>query len=179
MTPLVITSLAIILNFYFGIWGEVLDSFSRADILKQLLTASESITDSQNEAPTTSDLGSLVWVFRHAEALTHKQKEVFKEILDRTNKQLIQQLIPLFLLIGIATIFISHRIAGPLYRLQIGLEDISRGDLRTRIHLRKYDEAAFLALRFNRTIQNLDFALSRLKTRLNKELSKFKTSADH
>lgn len=189
LTPLIITTAAVILNFYFGIWGEVLASFSKQDVLKELLAAAEA----RGATSVSEPRGSMGWALRDIDNLTQTQITLFKEILDKTKHSLIQKLVPLFFLIGVATIFISHRIAGPLYRFQLGLESISRGDMRTRIHLRKHDEAAFLALRFNRTIQNLDFALSRmkiilregdsnpdrLKSRLLDELNKFKTSGDH
>src|SRR6056297_3494848 len=38
------------------------------------------------------------------------------------------------------TLFVSHRIAGPLYRFEKELKDIGKGDLTKKISLRKKDQ---------------------------------------
>jgi HAMP domain-containing protein len=62
-------------------------------------------------------------------------------------------------LVSIATIaivlFISHRIAGPLYRLEKSLEELGEGDLTVDVHLRQADEIKALADTLNKTIKNL------------------------
>jgi|GEM_PF-298661 len=62
-------------------------------------------------------------------------------------------------LVSIATIvivlFISHRIAGPLYRLEKSLEQLGGGDLTVDVHLRQADEIKALADTLNRTMKNL------------------------
>ena len=98
----------------------------------------------------------------------------------------------LLALIAWGSIYISHKIAGPLYRFELTLKQITQGYLNTRIRLRKYDEAQFLADRFNESIEVLDFTFGklkniiheneanpeRMKARLTEELAKIKTSAD-
>jgi len=55
--------------------------------------------------------------------------------------------------VGIAaiviTLFTSHRIAGPLYRIQKDLEELSRGNLNVSFNLRKNDEIKVLAETLN------------------------------
>lgn len=62
-------------------------------------------------------------------------------------------------LVSVATIvivlFISHRIAGPLYRLEKSLEELGGGDLTVDVHLRQADEIKALADTLNRTMKNL------------------------
>ncbi|MBI5167310.1 MAG: methyl-accepting chemotaxis protein [candidate division NC10 bacterium] len=44
------------------------------------------------------------------------------------------------ILVGIQAIFASHRIAGPLYRVEKALEDLIAGDFKQRIRLRRRDQ---------------------------------------
>ena len=104
----------------------------------------------------------------------------------------IQQYIILFVFIAWGSIFLSHKIAGPLYRFQKTLLDIQNGNLNSRIALRKLDEAKTVAEDFNHTIAYLDAKMQRLKSivqqhennpqqlvaQLKDELSKIKTSGD-
>ncbi|MFA5317843.1 MAG: HAMP domain-containing protein [Dehalococcoidales bacterium] len=72
-------------------------------------------------------------------------------------------------LVSIATIaivlFISHRIAGPLYRLEKSLEDIAGGDLTADVHLRQADEVKTLAETLNRTMKVIREPLAASKAR--------------
>ena len=191
---LFIVTVVSLISLYFGIWGEVLNSFSNEKIRDDLLTASrlqqyeEARTDL---VPSGESFSALSW-FRQAERLSDRQREVFKEILDRTHHRLLEKLFFLFVLIALGTIFLSHKIAGPLYRFDTVLHQMALGDLSVRCHLRKFDEANPVAQSFNRTLESLDQKISDLKkivrenerdpsrllTRLKEKLSEFKTSAD-
>lgn len=63
-------------------------------------------------------------------------------------------------LIGIATsivvLFVSHRIAGPLYKLESSLERMGSGDISFDIHFRARDETRRLAEVFNATSRGLN-----------------------
>lgn len=54
---------------------------------------------------------------------------------------------------------LSHKIAGPLYRLERAAEAVGQGDLSQRIHLRDGDELQAFA-------QSLDFAVAELRWQL-------------
>ncbi len=60
-------------------------------------------------------------------------------------------------------IYLSHRIAGPLYRFEDVLRDAERGDLTTRIGLRKTDELAELKESINSLLASTDSRLGRIK----------------
>lgn len=195
LTGILFFAAAVILaHLYFGIWGGVLEAFGDTRIQNDLVQALR-VTDYE-EARIPADPSTAATplsFFKEAEKLSRRQQEVFKEILDATNKKLIPKFLLLLTFIVFGSIYISHKIAGPLYRFYVGLAEIGKGNLRTRIHLRKYDEAHPLAARFNKDVESLDFTFSRikniirendsnperLKTRLQEELSKIKTSADH
>lgn len=83
--------------------------------------------------------------------------------LDRTPKALFIQILRahgvyiliLGVVISIVSVFLSHRIAGPLYRLEKSVEEISKGNLSFRITLRRKDEVKELADSINGMIDTL------------------------
>ncbi len=183
----------IIISLYFGIWGGVLDAFSDTQIREDLLIATRLTQYENARVPQETALApSALTFFKQAEKLSLRQREIFKSILDQTNKKLLISLLVLLGFIAWGSIFLSHKIAGPLYRFDATLQGIKEGNLAMRIQLRKFDEAQFLSDRFNETIETLDFTFARLKniireneanpehmkTRLREELSKIKTSAE-
>ena len=66
--------------------------------------------------------------------------------------------------IGIGVlIFLSHRLAGPLYRFENILDTIKKGDLTQRFKLREKDEFAELANSINEHTDTLDKNMGHLK----------------
>jgi len=63
----------------------------------------------------------------------------------------------------VVTLFISHKIAGPLYRLEQGLNAVIAGDLGHRIHFRKKDQVGVLADRFNEMTESIQQRVSDIK----------------
>lgn len=55
----------------------------------------------------------------------------------------------------IITLFISHRIAGPLYRLENDIAEINRGNLGVEIHVRQKDEFQNLAKSLNQMLKTI------------------------
>ncbi|NQU74308.1 MAG: HAMP domain-containing protein [Candidatus Omnitrophica bacterium] len=52
-------------------------------------------------------------------------------------------------------LFISHRIAGPLYRFEKSIEQIANGDLTVNTHLREKDEIKILADSLNELVNKM------------------------
>ncbi len=185
-------ALVLMCSIYFGIWSGILDAFSNDQIRNDLLIATR-LTEYEvaRVTPETPPPLALSF-FKQSQKLSERQREIFKNILDDTNRKMIPKFILVVFLIGWGSIFLSHKIAGPLYRFHVGLQDIDKGNMKTRITLRKGDEAQFIADRFNQTAENLDFTFARIKNivaenegnhermvmRLKEELSKIKTSTD-
>lgn len=71
------------------------------------------------------------------------------------------------LIVGAAffSIFLTHRLAGPLYRLEKCAKELSEGNLSIRIRLRKRDELQELARLLDETVVNLDQAMGELRNR--------------
>lgn len=57
--------------------------------------------------------------------------------------------VAVILIFGILSIFLTHKIAGPVYRLKQALTELLGGNLDSRIHLRKWDDLQELAAQVN------------------------------
>ncbi len=55
----------------------------------------------------------------------------------------------------IVTLFISHRLAGPLFRFEKEIREIGEGNLNKNIHLRKNDQVKAMADDLNRMCESL------------------------
>ncbi len=191
--PILLVFIIAIISLYLGIWGSILEAFSDEKIRNDLLIASRLTEYEQARAPLQQEnTVSPLTFFKQTEKLSLRQREVFKDILHETNRKLIIKFLALLFFIAWGSIYLSHKIAGPVYRFQVTLQDIEKGNLRTRIRLRKFDETQPLAERFNQTLESLDFRFAQLKNiirenepdphkmaaRLKEELAKIQTSSD-
>ncbi len=186
-------SVIAIASLYIGIWGSVLDSFSDEKVRNDFLVASRLTQYEQARLPSAqAEPLSPLSLFKQSEKLSQRQREIFRDILNETNRKLLTKLLLLLIFIAWGSVYLSHKIAGPLYRFYATLEEMEKGNMTTRIHLRKYDEAQFLAIRFNQTLQHFDSFFAKLKgilrekrlspgettSQIQKELDSIKTSAD-
>ncbi len=80
---------------------------------------------------------------------------VIGNILHNLNILLLFELPIILVIAGLIGIVISHKIAGPVYRLQKVAQDVSRGDLTSNVNLRKDDELKNLSDAFNSVIDNM------------------------
>lgn len=84
--------------------------------------------------------------------------------LRQINSMIIYRLVflaPLVILIGI---LLSHRIAGPAYRIEKTLREIGKGNLDVYIKLRKYDELVGIA----NAVNDMTFDLKKIIGQKNK-----------
>jgi len=72
------------------------------------------------------------------------------------------------ILIGLVTVitvmYLSHRIAGPLFRIEKSLEEISSGNLGLKINLRATDEIQRMAGKINEMTSNLNLHFNGIKS---------------
>ena len=68
-----------------------------------------------------------------------------------------------FVFLGIIVIFISHRIAGPLYRLKMFMEKVENGDYSVQLKFRKNDAIHDIADSFNRMVEGIKEKFSKEK----------------
>ena len=60
----------------------------------------------------------------------------------------------------IITLLVSHKIAGPMFRFEKDIEEISQGNLQKRIHIRNGDQFGSVARNLNVMVANLNEKLS-------------------
>ena len=84
---------------------------------------------------------------------------VVKSTSDFLLPMLIQTFLVVVVLVGAATIvvtlFVSHQIAGPLYRLKKAMEQLGEGDFKTEVKLRQTDQLKEFADTFNTMVRKL------------------------
>ena len=76
-------------------------------------------------------------------------------IFENVNNQLLWWILGFILIIAVISIFVSHKIAGPVYRLEESTKLIASGDLTHRVHLRQGDELGDLQDAFNDMSESL------------------------
>lgn len=67
------------------------------------------------------------------------------------------------LFFGAVSIFVSHKVAGPLFRLKKSLAQVTQGDLNVVIKLRKWDDLKDLAEHVNVLIEELRTFVANLR----------------
>jgi len=164
ITTLVVVSALVIINLYFGIWGSILEAFSDEKIRNELLVASRMVEYEKARLTTAQDLYQPLSYFHQAEKLSQHQQEVFKEILNRSNRELLPKFILFIGLLAWASIYLTHKIAGPIYRFNVSLMELRDGNMKIRIHLRRGDEAQSVAKTFNMAAESLDTRFSNLQS---------------
>lgn len=86
------------------------------------------------------------------------------------------------LFIGLASVaialFASHKIAGPLYRIEKDIQEVANGNLKKRFNLRKGDEEEIkvLAEGLNKMTESLNSHITRVKAAVSELESAFNTA---
>jgi nitrogen fixation/metabolism regulation signal transduction histidine kinase len=159
--PLITVCAISFFSLYLGIWADVLSSFTDQRIQEDLITATRLIQ--YEEVRQNTPPHGLISVFRSAEKLSLRQREIFREILNKANRNVILKVILLLFFVAWGTVYVSHKIAGPIYHmLRIGRE-FENGNYKARIFLRKWDETHPLAEQMNNTYVALDQRFARIK----------------
>lgn len=101
-------------------------------------------------------------------------------IMRTVNDTLILRLILIAPLVALVSLFLSHKVAGPLYRIERFLRLVAAGDLSTKLQLRKGDELQDLAGAINEMTDDLKNRVNKLKAITNTagmELEKLRITA--
>ncbi len=159
---LILVSAGITLSLYFGLIGSMIPEFSDESMVAKI-EAARRIKDyeiARYGLPKTESID----IFKEAQLLSTHEKEVILEVLSKVNYHLWPRLFIFLILIGLLSLFLSHRIAGPIYRFQKILREAEKGNLSTAVHLRKTDEFKELSRDFNLFFKNLSSQLNEIKT---------------
>ena len=87
---------------------------------------------------------------------TYFEKQQVADVLLFFNEQLWLPLGAVFLLLTVHSLFVSHRIAGPLYRFRMVFKALAEGDLAIRANIRKHDYLHPHARALNEMIEALE-----------------------
>ncbi len=128
---------------YLEIWGSVIPEFSQARLAEKLeiaghIHAYESARGIREEHPELR-------LFHEAQLLSGHEQAVVATVLRSANTRVLPKIAVLVVLIAIASLLISHRIAGPVHRFVASTRAMGRGDLTVTFSLRKDDEFGDLA----------------------------------
>jgi methyl-accepting chemotaxis protein len=66
----------------------------------------------------------------------------------------------------IITLLVSHKIAGPMFRFEKDLEEISQGNLQKQIHIRNGDQFGSVARNLNQMVEKLNEKLCEVRREL-------------
>lgn len=77
-------------------------------------------------------------------------------VVEKINFLLVVGIPPIIVLLFIWAVILTHRLMGPLARLQEDLEKISDGDYSIRLKIRKDDDLRFLVNVINKIIDKLE-----------------------
>ncbi len=125
-------------GLYMGMWGSIIENFSKFKV-SQNLENIKRITDYEAARYNKGDY-RLEKIFREAELLSAQEKDTLEDALRSVNRSLIPKVAALSIFIFLAGIFLSHKIAGPMYRIERSAEAIRKGDLLVNFRIRKNDE---------------------------------------
>jgi methyl-accepting chemotaxis protein len=149
------------IGMYFGMWGSIIENFSQFKVSQNLETAKR-IAGYEGARYGKGDY-RLDQIFREAELLSAEQRDALKVALEAVNRSLLPKVIVLFVVIFIAGIFISHKVAGPMYRIEKSADAIRGGDLSASFRIRRSDEMKEIASALERMINSLQSDFAKMK----------------
>lgn len=148
-------------GLYMGMWGSIIENFSKFKVSQNLETARR-IAGYEEARYGTGDY-RLEKIFREAELLSAEEQNTLKDALQSVNRSLVPKIVILSVLIFIAGIFVSHKIAGPMFRIEHSAEAIQRGDLRVHFNLRRDDEMRDVASALEEMVETLHEDIRKIK----------------
>ncbi|MCK5306233.1 MAG: methyl-accepting chemotaxis protein [Candidatus Omnitrophica bacterium] len=143
-------------TLYFNILNSVLPEFS-TDKLKMRINTAADIRQRQvarYSAGIREEREFDMFFPETAKMLSDYERGVVMEILYEVNQKLVPWIFVLLGLIISFSIFLTHRIAGPVYRFEETMKRFIKGDMDVRIHLRWADEFQRLAKLINEAISS-------------------------
>jgi methyl-accepting chemotaxis protein len=72
------------------------------------------------------------------------------------------------MIVIVITLLVSHKIAGPMFRFEKDLEEISQGNLMKHIQTRQGDQFSSVAKNLNSMVENLNKKLSEVQGELDR-----------
>ncbi|MCM8761103.1 MAG: HAMP domain-containing protein [Candidatus Omnitrophica bacterium] len=153
-------------GLYLGMWGSIIENFSKFKVSQNLETVRR-ITDYEQARYQKGDY-RLERIFREAELLSEHERRSLHDALKSVNKSLLPKIVILFIVVFIGGIFISHKIAGPMFRIEQSAAAIRDGDLRVSFNIRRSDEMRDTASVLEEMVDSLQSDFKKIKASVSK-----------
>ena len=96
-------------------------------------------------------------------------------IVNSVNFRILASILVISPLVGFLGIYLSHKIAGPIYRIEKSISGMAAGDLSSHITLRRGDEMVSLADSVNRLTDSLALSITTEKSHIESALKELYT----
>jgi len=160
-TALVFVTIMICGIVYLTTWFSVIKEFSDVKLHQDLTTI---VRMREYEGVRTRTVVETIPILKEeAKMLSKHQIEVINRILISTSRRIFVVVGILIILVIISGVFITHRIAGPLFRINKELDKLIEGNLDVNFTLRKKDELKPLSSRLQTLIDKIKSNRQRLK----------------
>jgi methyl-accepting chemotaxis protein len=160
-----VTILAVMLvtgvGIYVGMWASIIENFSKFKVSENLETAKR-IAGYEDARYSKGDF-RLEKIFREAELLSAREKETLHSALNSVNRALLPKMLILIAIIFVGGIFVSHRIAGPMYHFEKSAQAIRDGDLSVNFNIRKSDELKDASVSLEGMVESLRADIKEMK----------------
>ena len=150
------------LGIYVGLWTSIMKYLNENRVAQDLETAKR--ISAYEEVRYNRGDWRLDKISREAELLSFEQRKTLENALEAINEALMPKVIILIFLMFLGGIFISHKIAGPMYRFEKSAEAVKKGDLTISFNTRKGDAMKKTASTLEDMVETLRFDMERLKS---------------
>lgn len=147
-----------------GFWNIAAKEFSKESIQQRLRMASRMYEYQKARGMQQSPEAKRLVDFSETELLSIREKEILADIIKDNNSDLVVRLLLLFVFISIGAVFLTHKIAGPLFRFHATFKELQKGNLKQRVRLRRGDQGRDIVPDLNSMIGHFDFSFSKIKT---------------
>lgn len=131
-------------GIYMSIWHSVTAEFSSARVDEKLQMVKR-INEYSQVRTHQQAINSVPFLKDWAMMLSDHDKDLLNGILIRANRNLVPFFLIMIGIVVIVTILLSHRVAGPVFRLKRDVKTVAGGDLTVKFFLRETDELKDLA----------------------------------
>ena len=95
-----------------------------------------------------------------------------KELMESMNQMIYAKIIVLLVIAVAVSLLVSHKFAGPLFKLEKGLINLHKGDLTQKMYIRTGDELKNFSDYFNSIISNFSNWVKNDRSRADEAISK-------
>jgi nitrogen fixation/metabolism regulation signal transduction histidine kinase len=163
----ILISSSVLFSFYYGLKKVIYDEFSTKNLLTKLkdidrIAGYEEMRQRyQHTSPGNIEDTKMT---KEANMLSRKQEELLNSFLKKMLRETFSYLSILLIIITIGTMFATHKIAGPIYRIKMLLKEAEAGNFNINFKLRSGDRLQDLANCLNNLFDKYRISLKELSS---------------